>query len=283
MNSEKYSYIKNLDTDTYLLENKKNKENQVLKLLVKRDEYPGNFEMFKRRFNDINNIPNTKIIMPEKINYINKQFYKMTDFQQVSLNEIINEKVLSVKEAILIFEDLLETVNQFHINKQIHGNLKPSNIFISKNGKVYISDFMFEKALKETIYIIPDTDNTLIYHRDIYALGLIFFELLNWANAVQGEPEKKIYIPGNFYSLIEKCCYGYKTCGFNNAGDVLSYLNKAKSVSIDNIKPKELEDTKIETLQRKNKFRKKTKVILVYIAMYVLIGIIALYLYLKNV
>lgn len=280
-NNEKYDFETKLGEGIYLIKNIKSGKMFVLKTLVKRDEYPGNFDMFQKRFHDIQSIQNVNLLFPEDIGLFNKQFYKITPFHEMSLQSVIEHRNLTVKEAILIFEDLLRNINSFHINKQIHGNLKSTNIFLDKNGKVLLCDFMFEKKFKDSIYKIPQTDDILIYHRDIYSLGIIFYELLNWEIAKE-LPRKQIHIPGNFYSVVEKCCYDYKECGFNSANDVLKYLKKANSDLTQKVKTEEVQVEKIEIDKNQHLIERKKKKIILYAVMYVLIGIIALYLYLKN-
>ncbi len=282
LHQNEYEYKKNLDAGTYLLQKIKNNDKIVLKSLIKSSEYPGNFDMFKKRFENIKETHSSEIVAPLEIGIINKQFYKIMPYKGFSLKNIIEEEIVSAKNAINIFENLLDTINKFHLNKQIHGNLKSSNVFIEPNGKLLLSDFMFEKSLKDSVYKIPDTTGALIYHRDIYSLGVIFYELLNWELAKNGEPVKKIHIPGNFYTVVDKCCYNYKTCGFDNAKHIMKYLKKTYAIVTEKIKPKDIKDNKIETQKRKRKFKEKTRNILFYLALYLLIGIIALYLYLKK-
>nr|XP_038032671.1 interferon-induced, double-stranded RNA-activated protein kinase isoform X5 [Anas platyrhynchos] len=91
--------------------------------------------------------------------------------------------------ALKKFLQILKGVNYIHSKGLIHRDLKPQNIFISHDGKIKIGDFglvtsMACESLTENqgtkLYMAPEQfcDN---YGKevDIYALGLICFEILS--------------------------------------------------------------------------------------------------------
>lgn len=102
---------------------------------------------------------------------------------------------LQEAEAKRIAVQILNGLNYFHDKGLVHLDLKPQNIMISKSGEVKITDYGISKSIKEQIesgaqdaemaagtlcFMAPEQLNGSLCDRrtDIYALGLIFYQLL---------------------------------------------------------------------------------------------------------
>ncbi|XP_035178885.1 interferon-induced, double-stranded RNA-activated protein kinase isoform X2 [Oxyura jamaicensis] len=93
------------------------------------------------------------------------------------------------EEAQNKFLQILEGVNYIHSKGFIHRDLKPQNIFISRDGKIKIGDFGLVTSVEyETLtenrgtksYMAPEQiSNRYGKEVDIYALGLVWFEILS--------------------------------------------------------------------------------------------------------
>ena len=105
---------------------------------------------------------------------------------------------LSIKERLELFITVCTAVNYAHQNLIIHRDLKPGNIYITKDGRVKLLDFGISKVFTEDDsenftkmtqtglfimtpeYAAPEQirGETITTATDIYALGLILFQLL---------------------------------------------------------------------------------------------------------
>ncbi|GAA6096007.1 interferon-induced, double-stranded RNA-activated protein kinase [Tachysurus ichikawai] len=111
-------------------------------------------------------------------------------------------------EAADIIKQILEAVKYIHLNKLFHRDLKPLNIMFGKDGGVKVGDFglvskeerdddgcLLERTQKvgTRSYMSPEQRlHQKKYGRkvDIYAAGLIFFELL-WRFGTASEKQKQ--------------------------------------------------------------------------------------------
>ena len=128
--------------------------------------------------------------------------------QGKTLADIIKaEGALSMGRAIVMMSQILAGVAQVHANGVLHGDLNPANILLGANAIPRVTDFGISrrahKAMSETVsagtirYMAPECFVTgrADYRSDVFALGLIFYEMLS------GEP---LIAGGNVYTQIHR-------------------------------------------------------------------------------
>ncbi|XP_062320368.1 protein kinase containing Z-DNA binding domains isoform X2 [Osmerus eperlanus] len=124
-------------------------------------------------------------------------FIKMEFCEKGTLNDWIKKRnegtqnTFKTAEALHMFRQILSGVEYIHSKGHIHRDLKPENVFIGEDETVKIGDFghvtntssSLVNRTSETgtpIYMSPEQKTALDYDKktDIFALGLIYFEIL---------------------------------------------------------------------------------------------------------
>lgn len=120
-------------------------------------------------------------------------FFVMRFMGGGSLSDRIKQGPLSLQTAAEIMERLAPALDDAHARGIIHRDLKPGNILYDKRGDTYISDFGIAKlteggsnvtgsaVIGTPAYMSPEQakGETIDSRADIYALGVILFEMLS--------------------------------------------------------------------------------------------------------
>lgn len=125
-----------------------------------------------------------------------------------SLSERIKKGIMSVGEAARILEQIAPGLDEAHSRGIIHRDLKPSNILFDSRGTPYISDFGIAKMSQGTgtmtgsgiigtpAYMAPEqaTGDHVDGRADVYALGIILFEMLTGKQPYEADTPMAIAI-----------------------------------------------------------------------------------------
>lgn len=129
--------------------------------------------------------------------YIVMEYVKGTDLKQY----IKNHPNIPLETVVDIMGQVLSAISLAHQHRIIHRDLKPQNILVDEDGTVKITDFGIAIALSETSitqtntllgsvhYLSPEQARGGMATRqsDIYALGIILYELLTGGVPFEGE------------------------------------------------------------------------------------------------
>lgn len=148
-----------------------------------------------------------------------------------SLFQLSRERRLTIREMISIFSDIAAGLDHAHSHGIVHRDIKPANILVDTNGRAKIIDFGIAKmiggnpagaegiktktgAVIGTLnYIAPELFRGVdpSPSSDIYALGLLFAEMLTGRTPFKGESQfatmelirgGKIDIPENLQIVL---------------------------------------------------------------------------------
>lgn len=124
-------------------------------------------------------------------------FLIMEYMDGMNLRELLNAGNLPAEEVLRIFEQVCSALDYAHREGVVHRDIKPENILFSKTGHASLADFglarlaidsgcevsltQTRQAMGTLNYMAPEqweNPKTVDHRADIYALGILLYELL---------------------------------------------------------------------------------------------------------
>lgn len=184
--------------DVYLAWDKKRLTNVAIKKLHREKERDDRFgHLFAQEAKLLRELEHPGIVrIYEYIDQGNFSFIVMDYVEGTNLREAIlqRRKPYSLIEITPLLTAVCTALNYAHQNKVLHCDIKPANILLHKDGRVLVTDFGVARWAgraskgKKTIssggtprYMAPEQfeSSKLSPSADIYALGIILFEMLS--------------------------------------------------------------------------------------------------------
>lgn len=118
-----------------------------------------------------------------------------------TLRDIITAGGTSVADAFALFDQLLDGLGAAHAAGLVHRDIKPENVLIGRDGVVKVADFGLARAVSSpgvtvdsdvllgtASYLAPEQveDGRVGPRSDVYAAGVVLFELLTGTKAFDG-------------------------------------------------------------------------------------------------
>lgn len=124
----------------------------------------------------------------------------------ITLRDLLKEqRRLSVTQTITVMDAVLEGLSAAHDAGLIHRDVKPENVLLAEDGRIKIGDFGLARAssantatgaqlLGTIAYLAPElvTRGTADARSDIYALGIMLYEMLTGLQPFRGEQPMQI-------------------------------------------------------------------------------------------
>lgn len=180
--------------------------------------------------------------------------------------EIIHRRgALEKKEAVDFMEQLCRGILKAHAQGIIHRDLKPQNLMVKADGTVKITDFGIAQAgnalqltktdsvMGSVHYLAPECvrGEGASVQSDIYAMGIIFYEMLTGSIPFSGDqpveiamkqmrdpiPSVKKYnpsLPNSFVNIISKATHKNKNHRYKSVDEMLVDLQTSLDSSREN-------------------------------------------------
>src|SRR5262245_53883698 len=171
----------------------------ALKVLPKDAERGQEFaDRFNREAKAMARLSHPNIIAIHDYGEAGGWFYFVMEFVDgVNMRQAMKAEPIKPSDALAIVTQICDALQYAHEENVVHRDIKPENILLTSKGKVKIADFGLAKLLGMTAiehhltatqqvmgsigYMAPEQlegSRTVDHRADIYALGVVFYELL---------------------------------------------------------------------------------------------------------
>ncbi|GAB6157382.1 Stk1 family PASTA domain-containing Ser/Thr kinase [Desulfotomaculum varum] len=179
--------------------------NRLVTVKVLRPEYASDQDFvrrFRREAQAVASLSHPNIVSIYDVGQENGSHYLVMEYVDgESLKELIRrEGPLPPARAIQLGRQIAEALEHAHENNIIHRDVKPHNILITKSGRAKLTDFGIAQASASTLthtdtivgsvhYISPEQarGEPAGPKSDIYALGVVLYEMLTGQVPYQGD------------------------------------------------------------------------------------------------
>lgn len=291
-----------------------NGEKVAIKISKDDNKVSSGIERFRNEYKLLSRFNNPNII--KVLDYIVGSNYEAMVIEHVdgqTLKQLIRSKgVMSINNSVHYVKQILSSLNDIHSKNIYHRDLKPQNVMIAYSGAVKLLDFGIAKhdaedgvtktgkVVGSVQYISPEilTGDKPSFESDIYAVGMILFELLTGETAYKGTNPAQVAgqivntplpdirkkngtVDDSLASIVNKSLSKKPDDRYTSvaemAEDLIRWENRVKTLAEDEKEYKERSSKSHFTAQysiyKKSKFR---LVSLVFFALIVLVAIVVL-------
>ena len=171
----------------------------VLKVLHNNFTFHGDvFKRFKLEAKALAQLDHSNIVRVHAVEDDPRQPYIVMEFVPGrTLGDYLPQRPLSAEKALPILRQIAAALDVAHAQRMVHRDVKPSNILITQQGHVKLTDFGIVKMMQGTttkltrtnmtlgtpLYMAPEQVDTTRQHEigpatDIYALGVVAYQML---------------------------------------------------------------------------------------------------------
>ncbi len=161
------------------------------------------FERFKREARALRKLEHPNIVPFYGLYQVPTQTFLLERFiDGPTLKEVLARRpagsMLRAQHVLCIIKALCSAVGYAHSNNVIHCDIKAANVMIDKGGHIYLGDFGIARHAESDVTAMPGAGTpaymapeqilgrTVRRETDIYALGVLLFELLTGQRPFRG-------------------------------------------------------------------------------------------------
>ncbi len=193
-------------SEVYLAQDEHTGQNVALKMVCRDDEE--HVGRFQRELTTLGKLAHAHILpVMEQGTYGSWHYCVMPYLERGALRQRLTQGPLSLEEAGRILQQVAEALQYAHEHGLLHRDIKPSNILLDEVGHVYLADFGLAKdmSLQSSItqtgvligtpeYMAPElAEQPAATSSDIYALGIVLYQMLSGCLPFQGNSPLAIY------------------------------------------------------------------------------------------
>ncbi|GGA97227.1 Stk1 family PASTA domain-containing Ser/Thr kinase [Macrococcus hajekii] len=167
-------------------------------------------QRFEREVENATTLSHPNIVKVIDVDEDDHHYYLVMEYiDGPTLSDYIHQQgKLTVEEAILFTKQILRGIGHAHQHMIIHRDIKPQNILLTKDHVLKVTDFGIARALSETAmtqtnhimgsvhYLSPEQakGKDIDESSDIYAIGVVLYEMLTGRPPFEGESAVSIAI-----------------------------------------------------------------------------------------
>ena len=222
---------------------------------------PAHLERFKREIEAMQNLQHANIVKFFGASMTPKPYIVLEYIDGVNLETYIKQRGhFTTEDALLILRGIADALDYAHIKGVVHRDLKPANILIraARDGisvTPLLVDFGIAKitdgtaltgtgAVGTIAYMAPEqieSARRVTHKADIYALGIIFYEMLTAKKPFEGDLANILFahlqqpppdvcdirpdLPEHFNRVIQRAMAKDEGSRWQSAGEMIAALN----------------------------------------------------------
>lgn len=172
------------------------------------EEDPSLLRSFKReaqalkKLNHPNIVPFYGLYQEDDLYFLLELFIEGPNLKDI-LSRLSN-RMMPIVDTLIVMKPLCSALGYAHMNDVVHCDIKPGNVMVDRGGMIYLTDFGIARHSDSSVttnagagtaaYMAPEQilEDPLSSATDVYAMGIMVYEMLAGRRPFRGDDEKII-------------------------------------------------------------------------------------------